>query len=527
MPRIIALYFVHSKSIYPRAQTMGKPLKLVASSHLVTTQAVDVEVAEPIVEIHATADIPPENYLHSFGRWTLDVRHNLLSSDDKALELENRVASLLVYFLTRPNQVLTKAEILKAIWQKKIVCEDSLAVAISHLRKALDDNPRKPTYIKTIPGVGYQFILVPSTSTVSDQSLPGNKVSAAPKKHLWVACGALVIGLLIVIMLLSMPKRQQPNELLAQAQSIYKQASTAKDLRPEKLRNLIPLYREALSLDPNLAEAYLGIAETKIDLLIGQPMDEATHQEVGALIDKALSLKPDLARAHLDKGSFVLNYDHRLRDAEGYFKQSLVLDPKDDRAHYEYEQFLLAQHRYDEAREQIEQARALNPLSYPYTYLAWVYLMEKNYDRAEAELTRIANTEMGDKFFHEAAENIYFGLGDEQKVYEHMQWFYANAGFDEEKKEQLNALFSHGGLKAVYSFLLDNREPASLGQYVPPLSWARYAVALGRNQEAIDLLEQSAQRHLFKLPCALTDPRYDPLRNEPRFQQLVARLTGT
>src|SRR6187431_2514557 len=92
------------------------------------------------------------------GEWRLCVRTNSLQRGDTKVELENRLVMLLLLFIDHQGEVLNKERIIKTIWQGKVVNDDSLAVAISHLRKALGDNSRAPVYIKTIPGVGYQLI---------------------------------------------------------------------------------------------------------------------------------------------------------------------------------------------------------------------------------------------------------------------------------------------------------------------------------------------------------------------------------
>ena len=70
-----------------------------------------------------------------------------------------------------------------------------------------------------------------------------------------------------------------------------------------------------------------------------------------------------------------------------------------------------------------------------------------------------------------------------------MHWFFNEAGFEEQKITRLNQTFAEGGLSAVYKWLLDNKETAVMGQYTPPISWARYAVASGQEKLALEFLE--------------------------------------
>lgn len=483
--------------------------------------------------VSSQADVPrEENSVYLLGPWSLDVRTNQLKQDTLCVDLEFRLCSLLVYLVQRPQQILGKDEILKAIWPRKVVNEDSLAVAISQLRKILDDNPRAPTYIKTIPGVGYQYIWQerePLLIAPAEPSKPvGSPVDKKGKLPLPIATG-LVAALAVACYFLGAYSQRAPAtvESVDKAAPYERAAALMASHNREDMRQAVALFRRAIALDPANDAAYLGLAEAKIELL-GDALvsDTDTYKELRALLFRALELNPQLARAHMWLGVLFMRHDRNLRAAEDHFKASLALNPTDDRCHFLYEQMLLVEKRFAEAREQIALARAINPLTYPYTYLVWVYLLEHNYPLAARELDRIAATEMEDSYFHTAAQNVYYQMGNEQKAYEHMKWFFNRRDYSPDKKAELEREFQLGGLRAVHTWLLAHKEEADVGQYRPPLSWARYAVALGKTEEAMDYLEQAYEKRQFLMLCAVTDPRYDPLRNEPRFKQLLQKLTS-
>jgi len=475
----------------------------------------------------------PGTHIYHLGPWILNVRTNQLIQGERIVELENRLTLLLVYLLQHRHQILTKGDILRTLWQGKVVNEDSLAVAISLLRKALDDNPRTPKYIKTIPGVGYQFIWSSSPSEVALVNSAGtmNSRTCFPVRVIY---GSALILLVFAVLVFWFTERNNAaillpaaGEALIDEQVLYKRASTLLARRQkDELLLAIPLFRQVIAQNPHSAEAYLGIAEAKIELLKEQVTEQDNDEEIRALLIKALELNPDLARAHMWLGHLLLRHDHDLRTAEQHFKISLELNPGDDLSHFLYEQLLLVEKRFDEARKHIALAREINPLTYPYTYLVWVYLLEKKNDLAARELERIGTTEFEDSFFHTAAQNVYYSLGKEDKVYEHMRWFFDKAKYNSQQRDAIDRAYQDGGLRAVYAWLLGNKETADVGQYQPPLSWARYAVALGKKQEAMDYLEQAYEKRQFRLICAVTDPRYDSLRDEPRFQALLHKLTG-
>lgn len=476
--------------------------------------------------------------VYKMGNWVLSAHSNQLSKEGHSVELEYRLTNLLVFLLENKERVLTKDEILKSVWPKKVVNDDSVAVAISQLRKALDDNPRTPTYIKTIPGVGYQFIYqeqpVPAPLSLdSNNEMPAN--TRFRKRHLI----ALAIGLLCLVLLViggyfnsststRISEADEVPSISLQDTDLWRQVKNlSPSNNPDDLRAAVKLLRQIIEKNPANAWAYLNLAEAKIKLFGDRFTETENYLEISALLRKALELDPNLASAHAWLGELIFVHDLNPVEAEKHFKLAVALAPNDDAIHYRYAHFLFIYKRFSEAREQINISRNLNPLSFSGTSMVWVYLLQGDNESAAHELNRIQSTEEVDRFFNSAAQNVYYQMGDEQKVYESMQWFFKRAQFSEEKIDALDHAFSWGGLKEVYRWLLDHKETADVGQYTPPISWARYATAIGDNKLAINYLEQAFLKRQPHFECAVADPRYAPLKDEVKFKEFVARFGGS
>lgn len=93
-----------------------------------------------------------------FGDWRLDLHGNQLSNGPHNSRLEPKPLLLLLYMLAHAGELIKKESLLAHIWAGRVVSDDVISVAVSQLRKALKDDARKPVYIKTMPGTGYQFI---------------------------------------------------------------------------------------------------------------------------------------------------------------------------------------------------------------------------------------------------------------------------------------------------------------------------------------------------------------------------------
>src|SRR5580658_2510965 len=95
--------------------------------------------------------------LYRFGQFVLDPGRRTLSRADSAVSLTPTAFDVLLFLAQNPNRLVTKEELLRAVWGDTIVEEGNLTQYISHLRKALGDNSEDTRLIVTIARKGYQF----------------------------------------------------------------------------------------------------------------------------------------------------------------------------------------------------------------------------------------------------------------------------------------------------------------------------------------------------------------------------------
>jgi TolB-like protein/DNA-binding winged helix-turn-helix (wHTH) protein len=95
--------------------------------------------------------------LYRFGQFALDSQRRALSRADAAISLTPKAFDVLLFLVQNPNRLVTKEELLQAVWGDTFVEEGNLTQYISHLRKALGDNSEDTRLIVTIARKGYQF----------------------------------------------------------------------------------------------------------------------------------------------------------------------------------------------------------------------------------------------------------------------------------------------------------------------------------------------------------------------------------
>ena len=95
---------------------------------------------------------------YRFGAFTVDPAAYTLRCAGEPVPLSPRPFDLLVYLLRNPQRLVTKDELLDALWPGVVVTENTLTQAVSDLRRALQDTPGAPRCIETVPRRGYRWI---------------------------------------------------------------------------------------------------------------------------------------------------------------------------------------------------------------------------------------------------------------------------------------------------------------------------------------------------------------------------------
>ncbi|HXT69622.1 MAG TPA: winged helix-turn-helix domain-containing protein [Vicinamibacterales bacterium] len=108
---------------------------------------------------------------YRFGDFEADRVAYRATRGGAALDLTPKLLDLLFHLLDRPGQLVTKEELLDAVWPNANVTENAMAQAMSDLREALGDEAASPTFIRTIARRGYRFI-APVTQVAPGQSTP-------------------------------------------------------------------------------------------------------------------------------------------------------------------------------------------------------------------------------------------------------------------------------------------------------------------------------------------------------------------
>ena len=291
------------------------------------------------------------------------------------------------------------------------------------------------------------------------------------------------------------------------------------------LKRGIELMNKAIALDPTYALAYAGLADAYADASgVYLSTSEATPR-VRAAAEHALRLDGTLAEAHAMLGFIKGTQDWQWAQAEQELQRTIALRPSYARAHEAHGNILMMQGRADEAIAAMARARNLDPLSdLINASLGWFYYLARRYPEALASSQRLVALDPKLALAH-------YNLG---MVYEQTgRYGEAVVAFQEAKNLDPANLFtsallchgyaSSGDRRRAQALLLELTQEATRGRLDPVWIGLIHAV-LGDKDGAFVWLEKAYQARSDNLLYLKVDPKYDHLRSDPRFSDLVRRL---
>ena len=294
----------------------------------------------------------------------------------------------------------------------------------------------------------------------------------------------------------------------------------------EGLKKAISSFETALSVEPNCARSYSGIADC-CGLLswFGALAPKVAGQKAAAAAKRAVEIDASLSECHASLGLVRFWHDWNWEEAEQEFLRAIELNPSYVSAYQWYGAFLNAQGRFEEAQTAQKCARELDPFSLISNMnVADSFFFSRQYDRAVKHL--VAVLEQEPRFFPALLQ-----LG---RVYVQMELYAeAIAVFEQalqlsRQQEVLPALahaYALAGRAEEARIILDEMTNDKIGRYVASPMIARIHLGLGEFETALDWLQKGMEERSYWMVFLKEDPVYDPIRTHPKFVELL-KLVG-
>jgi TolB-like protein/Tfp pilus assembly protein PilF len=294
----------------------------------------------------------------------------------------------------------------------------------------------------------------------------------------------------------------------------------------DALKKAIEYFQEASEKDPGYALAYAGLSDSYalVAPYSGLPPKEAlTKAEAAAM--KAVEMDEQLAEAHASLAFVQQSYELNWLGAEREFKRAIELNPNYATAHHWYALYLVCLGRIEEAKVEMQRALQLDPLSLVINSAAGrVLYLARQYDQAIEQYQK--TLEMDQNFFPPLRE---IGMPYEQKG----QYREAITAFQKARAMAPDDMYVAGWLGHAYAIsgnraeaqrLHDKLQERSQKRYVPAYSRSVIFTGLGNKEQAFEWAQKAYEERDYWLVYLKVEPAFDPLRSDPRFQDLLRRM---
>ncbi|MGI9105548.1 MAG: tetratricopeptide repeat protein [Pyrinomonadaceae bacterium] len=291
------------------------------------------------------------------------------------------------------------------------------------------------------------------------------------------------------------------------------------------LNKSLEYFQEAIERDPNYAPAYAGMADYYVKgvWFLYLPPREAT-EKAKAAARRALELDDKLAAAHLAlAGAYQMEW--AWADSAREIERALEIDPNNAEAHHDYAYAMLFMGQTDRAVAEIKRARELDPLSVVANVdVGEILLYARRYDEAVAALRHAIEMEPNRANAHWDLACALQQQGAEREAFEE---YIRNVTLNGRPPEMLNALreaYAGAGMPGFWRKLLELRLEQARHSYVLPVHLAQLYAQVGDHERAFAHIEQAYRERSPSLAALKADPLLDPLRDDPRFARLAARV---
>lgn len=517
--------------------------------------------------------MPEETKIYRFGVFELDLERWQLRREGREVPLQDQPLRLLQVLVQRPWAVVSREELREELWEPgtHVDYEGGINSAVRRLREALDDRADNPRFVQTVPKQGYRFIApVQAVGPTSEPSQPASNSTPSPepsttlpvdqepkialppelllsrewqpfrkrptvKRWPWLLLGLLLgsAGFLLMRSAAQDAIRNAPPPSMRPAAQEAETGSAGVHLERarffagrrsrEGLEKAIAEYQSALAEDPRRADAYAGLATAYV--ILGaydywRPRD--AFEPARRMAEKALELDDGSAEAHMALSMVAAVADWDWNRAETLADRAMSLNPSFAAGDLWRAILLSSLGRHEEALAAVERSLAREPVDPVFnTAKGWILFFARRPEEAIAQSHHALELAPA---YYDAWDNLKWVLLTEADEAEAVHAWARAETLDGGDGEELLERYAREGLTPLFRSSVEKKLRLHKDRYSPPYDLVLDYTALGETDQALDWLERSYAERETDLLSLAVDPRLDPLRDDPRFQNILERL---
>lgn len=288
----------------------------------------------------------------------------------------------------------------------------------------------------------------------------------------------------------------------------------------------IAFFEEAIRKDPSYAPPYLGLAsayESLASVYGGGSPGEARSKSISA-IRKALELDPTIPQAHVLLGN-VYDREWQWNESGTEFRRALDLSPNNVNALSGYAFWLLCQGRTEEAVALDRRARELDPMNVELLINnGFHFFLARHFDEAIQSLRSVVAVQPDGAVAHWFMGYNLIATGQPEQAIPELEKAVQLSDRSPAVIGVLIRAYAHAGRRADALRMLEELKQRSKTGYVPAGAFINAYLGLGDNEQAFVWLEKGYAEKSGIMPILKVHPHFDPIRNDPRFKDLLHRV---
>jgi TolB-like protein/Tfp pilus assembly protein PilF len=293
----------------------------------------------------------------------------------------------------------------------------------------------------------------------------------------------------------------------------------------EAFRTSIIYYTQAVEKDPDFALAYVGLADS-YGLLTeyhAVPATETYRQAKNAVL-KALEIDPDLPEAHISLAYVYQFYEWNFEAAEREYRTVLARNPNYATGHQWYAEYLAAMGRHAEAVAEIRRALAVDPLSLIVNAVeANILYMGGEYEQALVKTRDVIAMDANFPEVYEYMKRSYDRTRQYREAIDARQTRRRLLGLDARETPALAEAAAATDPRVYWEKRLEQELDESEIEGFQPYEFAEIYAQAGDTARALEWLERACGDHDFMMMYVRVAPNLAPLRDEPKYRDIVTR----
>lgn len=476
----------------------------------------------------------------TFGPFRLDLETRELYRAGIAVRLQPQPARLLVLLVERAGELVTREEIRQCVWGNDtfVDFDQNVNFCVRQIRAALHDQAATPCYLETVPRRGYRFI-APVQTVVDGEDAAASAIPVGfwprVRSRRTVVAAAVVVSSLVALAAAAAAYRQRNASVSAAsrtpAAAVHEEVELGRfflnKFTADGTKKAIEHFEAAVKVDADCADAYAGLANAynqmaTVYLAVQRPSDVRLLALRAAT--RAIQLDPKSAEAYTALG-YASMHEMDWSRAGNALRRAIDVDPRYALARQTYASFLATQQRFDESIAEARRAVDLDPASLRARQIyGWMLYFGRRFDAALREFRTVAQMDPRYAHAHFRIGQVLIVMGRPAEAIPELQSAVELSGGSPAAVGLLGMAYGASGRSTDARRIAGDLEARAATENVPAGTLLLAYIGIDDRKRAVDMVARGyEERDNYEINI-VADPLMDPLRSDPRFQEICRQV---